>query len=77
MEDILTIDRIAVFGPAKNRPILFSALAWADVLLTLDERDFGALIETTFLRKLYITPPQAYFWQSSRPPPTARRGVGA
>lgn len=48
MEDVLTLDRPAVFGPAKDRPILFSALAWADVLLTLDRGDFGHLMDTTF-----------------------------
>jgi len=36
MDDVFTIDRPAVFGPAKDRFILFSALAWADLLLTLD-----------------------------------------
>ena len=35
MDDVCTVDRPAVFAPAKDRPILFSALAWADVLLTL------------------------------------------
>jgi hypothetical protein len=32
------------FRGAKDRPILFTALAWADVLLTLDRNDFGALL---------------------------------
>lgn len=44
MDDVLTLDRVAVFGPAKDRPILFSALAWADVLLTLDRGDFGEFL---------------------------------
>ena len=48
MDDVLTLDRPAVFGSAKDRPILFGALAWADVLLTLDRGDFGQLIDTTF-----------------------------
>ena len=47
-DDVLTLDRPAVFGPAKDRPILFSALAWADVLLTLDRNDFGSLMGRTF-----------------------------
>ena len=47
-KDILTIDRPAVFGPTKDRPILFGALAWADVLLTLNQQDFGNLIDRTF-----------------------------
>lgn len=47
-EDVITLDRPAIFGPSKDRPILFSALAWADVLLTLDKRDFGQLLGGTF-----------------------------
>jgi predicted nucleic acid-binding protein len=38
---LLLRDRPAIFGPAKDRPILFSALAWTDVLLTRDHSDFG------------------------------------
>ena len=48
MNDVFTLDRPAVFGPAKDRPILFGALAWADVLLTHDEGDFGALADRRF-----------------------------
>jgi predicted nucleic acid-binding protein len=48
MDDVLTLDRPAVFAAGKDRPILFSALAWADVLLTLDRGDFGALLGTAF-----------------------------
>jgi hypothetical protein len=44
MDDVLTLNRPAVFHAAKDRPILFSALAWADVLLTLDRGDFGSLM---------------------------------
>ena len=42
MDDVLTLDQAVVFEPAKDRPILFGALAWAEVLLTLDRADFGA-----------------------------------
>ena len=48
MDDVLTVDRPAVFQAAKDRPILFSALAWADVLLTLDRGDFGELLGKSF-----------------------------
>lgn len=48
MDDVLTLDRIAVLEPTKDRPILFSALAWPEVLLTLDRGDFGALFGGTF-----------------------------
>ena len=40
--------RPAVFGPAKDRPILYRALAWADVLLTLDQGDFGSVMGKRF-----------------------------
>ena len=48
MDDVFTVDRPAVFAPAKDRPILFSALAWADVLLTLDRGDFETLLGSEF-----------------------------
>ena len=48
MDDVLTLDRPAVFDRGKDRPILFGALAWADVLLTLDQGDFGGLMGTPF-----------------------------
>lgn len=48
MENVLVLDRPAVFEPAKDRPILFSALAWAEVLLTLDQMDFGKLMDKSF-----------------------------
>ena len=47
-EDVLTMDRPVVFDPTKDRPILFGALAWAEVLLTLDEEDFGELMTRGF-----------------------------
>jgi hypothetical protein len=55
-DDIVTLDRIAVFEPAKDRPILLSALAWADVLLTLDRADFGSLLGTEFYGLAVLTP---------------------
>jgi hypothetical protein len=64
MDDVLTLDRIAVFGPAKDRPILFSALAWAEVLLTLDRTDFGHLLGTSFYGLAVLTPGQ--FLESER-----------
>ena len=56
MDDVLTLDRPAVFEAGKDRPILFSALAWADVLLTLDQGDFGGLMEKPFYELLVIKP---------------------
>ena len=48
LDDVLTLDRPAVFEAGKDRPILFSALAWADMLLTLDRGDFGGLMDKPF-----------------------------
>jgi hypothetical protein len=40
-DDVLTSGRLVVFPASKDRPVLFGALAWADVLLTHDRSDFG------------------------------------
>ena len=56
VRDVWTIDRPAVFGPAKDRPVLFTAAAWAEVLLTLDRGDFGALMGTGFYGLEVLTP---------------------
>lgn len=56
MDDVLTLDRAAVFAVTKDRPVLFSALAWADILLTLDESDFGAFMDKPFYGLLVFRP---------------------
>ncbi len=56
MDDVFTLDRAVVFEPAKDRPILFSALAWADALLTLDRHDFGTLVGRQFYGLAILTP---------------------
>ena len=48
MDDVLTLNRPVVFPVSKDKPILFGALAWADVLLTLDRGVFSALLGTSF-----------------------------
>lgn len=55
-DDVLTLDRATFFHAAKDRPILFSALAWADVLLTLDRNDFGSLLGGDFYGLKVLTP---------------------
>lgn len=47
-DDILTLNQMAVFPVTKDRPVLFSALAWADVLLTFDRHDFLTLLGNQF-----------------------------
>lgn len=56
LDDVLTLDRPAVFSPSKDRPILFSALAWADVLLTLDRGDFAELLGRSFYDLAVLKP---------------------
>jgi len=48
LSDVFTIDRPVVFSPAKDKPVLFAALAWAEILLTLDQADFGGLMPRSF-----------------------------
>ena len=56
LDDVLTLDRPAGFSPSKDRPILFSALAWADVLLTLDRGDFAELLGRSFYDLAVLKP---------------------
>lgn len=44
VDDVVSLDRALVFSVSKDRPVLVTALASAEVLLTLDREDFfGAL----------------------------------
>jgi predicted nucleic acid-binding protein len=54
--DELTHPWPVVFTAAKDRPVLFTAAAAADVLLTLDQGDFGALMQTGFYGLSVIKP---------------------
>jgi hypothetical protein len=56
MDDVLTLELPVVFPAGKDRPLLFSAFAWADVLLTLDRADFGGLMDKQFYG-LIVTKP--------------------
>ena len=56
VDDVLTINKPTVFPVNKDRPILFSALATADVLLTLDRADFSRLLGTRFYGLAIMTP---------------------
>ncbi len=56
LDDVLTLDRPAVFSISKDRPVLFSALAWADVLLTLDRGDFSDLLGQSFYELRVLRP---------------------
>jgi predicted nucleic acid-binding protein len=54
--DIVSFPWIAVFPAAKDRPVLFTAAAWSDVLLTLDRRDFSEMIGTQFYALAILKP---------------------
>jgi hypothetical protein len=54
--DVWTSDRPAVFEPAKDRPVLFTAAAWATTLLTHDVADFGKLFERGFYHLAVMSP---------------------
>jgi predicted nucleic acid-binding protein len=56
VDDVVTIDKPAVFPVEKDRPILFSALASTDVLLTLDRADFSRLLGDRFYGLAVMTP---------------------
>ena len=48
MDDVLTVELPVVFPVPKDKPILLGALAWADILLTLDRGDFETLLGDFF-----------------------------
>lgn len=54
--DEITFDWPLVFEVAKDKPVLCTALACADVLLTLDRRDFQGLLGTSVYRLRILTP---------------------
>ena len=56
MDDVFTLELPVVFPVAKDKPILFGALAWADVLLTLDRGDFETLLGSSCYGLPVLTP---------------------
>ena len=56
VDDVLSLDRPTIFPASKDRPILFTALAWADVLLTLDRGDFNTVIGRQFYGLAVLVP---------------------
>jgi hypothetical protein len=72
MDDVLTLNRPVVFSAGKDRPVLFSALAWADVLLTLDSGNFGELLAGSFYRMPVLLETDK-LWQKCAPSCSAAR----
>ncbi|MBU3666843.1 MAG: hypothetical protein FGM15_13350 [Chthoniobacterales bacterium] len=54
--DVVSLDRALAFPVPKDRPILVTALAWADVLLTLDRADFINLLGSSCYGMPIMTP---------------------
>jgi predicted nucleic acid-binding protein len=54
--DIVSFPWITVFPATKDRPVLFTATAWSDVLLTLDRRDFSEMLGTQFYALAILKP---------------------
>jgi hypothetical protein len=52
MDDVLMLDRPAVFPAGKDRPILFGAVAWAGCLAHSGSRRFRDSVEWQTLRSL-------------------------
>jgi hypothetical protein len=48
VDDVVSLDKPVVFAASKDRPILFTALAWSTALLTLDKADFVDLLGGRF-----------------------------
>lgn len=48
VDDVVAMNLPSVFPVSKDRPILFSALAWSQVLLTLDREDFVGMLGGQF-----------------------------
>jgi hypothetical protein len=48
VDDVVSLDRPVIFSASKDRPILFTALAWSNVLLTLDKADFVDILGGRF-----------------------------
>jgi hypothetical protein len=56
VRDLTSFDYPTVFSSGKDRPVLFTAAGWADVLLTLDRRHFGRFFQPGFY-SLRVSPP--------------------
>lgn len=56
VRDLTSFEYPAVFSPGKDRPVLFTAAGWADVLLTLDRQHFGRFFQSGFY-SLRVSPP--------------------
>ncbi len=48
VDDVVSLNRPVIFAASKDRPILFTALAYSRLLLTLDRADFADILGGQF-----------------------------
>ena len=48
VDDVVSSDQAVVFAASKDRPVLLTALASSDALLTLDRQDFAKFLGSQF-----------------------------
>lgn len=65
VDDVVSVNRAVVFPVSKDRPVLLTALAWSQVLLTLDKEDFTGLLGSHFYG-LPILPPAEFLIRERR-----------
>ena len=54
--DVVTFNWPVLLGAGKDRPVLFTAAAFSEALLTLDQTDFGGLMKSGFYGLQVLTP---------------------
>lgn len=59
VDDVVSINRVVVFPVSKDRPVLLTAMATSQVLLTLDRDDFAGLLGSHFYG-LPLMPPSEF-----------------
>ena len=64
VDDVVSLNQAVVFPVSKDRPVLLTALAWSQVLLTLDAADFGGLLGRQFYGMPLLSPSE--FLESER-----------
>ena len=63
VRNVLAIGKPVVFQPTKDRPVLLTAYEFADVLLTLDRRDFRELLGGFFYHLRIQSPRDFLKWR--------------
>jgi len=56
VRDLASFSYPAIFEPGKDRPVLFTAAGWADILLTWDRQHFGRFFGSGFYSLKISTP---------------------